>query len=421
MTTQDNHVVVDQFAGGGGWDEALVQLGLKAIGFEINRWACATARAAGHCREEVDVASVDPLELGPVWGQVGSPPCQGESLAGKGLGRLDRPHVVACARDLADGRDTRRQRGEHCKDARSLLSIEPLLWALALRPEWIALEQVPPVLGLWELFAALLSDHGYHCDVGLLSAERYGVPQTRRRAYLIANRTREVTLPAPTHRSYDPRHPDRIREDERQLQPWVSMAEALGWAPDAVNQTNLYRSERLPHGKERRADRPSRTIDSKSSCWTVTHPPACEGRRHQRSDRRRGHAAPSALDRRQPRTRLRPTSAPAPTMMAGGLSRGMPVWTWQRPATTVAGDPRVQPPGHKRNASDPPGRYPGRAGRDAVRVSVEQASVLQGFRHDYPWQGSRKEQFVQVGNAVCPPVARRVLAAAIGLEGRRGA
>jgi DNA (cytosine-5)-methyltransferase 1 len=48
-----------------------------------------------------------------------------------------------------------------------------------------------------------------------------------------------------------------------------------------------------------------------------------------------------------------------------------------------------------------------------VRVTVAQAAVLQGFRPDYPWQGSRCRQFQQVGNAVPPPLARRVLEAAI--------
>jgi DNA (cytosine-5)-methyltransferase 1 len=48
-----------------------------------------------------------------------------------------------------------------------------------------------------------------------------------------------------------------------------------------------------------------------------------------------------------------------------------------------------------------------------VRISVEQATILQGFRHDYPWQGSRIQRFRQIGNTVCPPVARVVLAEAM--------
>ena len=91
----------------------------------------------------------------------------------------------------------------------------------------------------------------------------------------------------------------------------------------------------------------------------------------------------------------------------------------KRPATTVACDSRVHPPGHKANACDPPGRYEQRRGVNAVRVTVTQAAVLQGFPAGYPWQGSRSRQFEQVGNAVPPPLAHRVLEQAIHASERK--
>jgi DNA (cytosine-5)-methyltransferase 1 len=132
-----------------------------------------------------------------------------------------------------------------------------------------------------------------------------------------------------------------------------------------------------------------------------------------------GHAAsdvvwvPCAYDTRQSGARSRPVSEPAPTMLAVGLAKGVPVWAGRRPATTVSCDRRVHPPGHKQNASDPPGRYQQRRGVNAVRVTVEQAATLQGFLPGYPWKGARTRQFEQVGNAVPPPVAHRVLEQAI--------
>jgi DNA (cytosine-5)-methyltransferase 1 len=100
-----------------------------------------------------------------------------------------------------------------------------------------------------------------------------------------------------------------------------------------------------------------------------------------------------------------------------------PEWTRKRPATTVVADPRISTPRayrspKARSAKEWPSQF-----EDAIRVSVEEAAVLQGFRADYPWQGSRTRCFLQIGNAVCPPVARLVVAAAarhsLAREGKR--
>jgi DNA (cytosine-5)-methyltransferase 1 len=270
--------IVDLFAGAGGWDEGLRELGYSALGIEVDRWACATARAAGHERVEADIAALEPEAFAPVWGLIGSPPCQAYSTAGKGLGRFDKPHVIACAHEIAAGHDSRADHLAACRDPRSMLTVEPLRWAVALRPRWIALEQVPSVLELWSLFAGLLAGHGYDATAGVLSAERYGVPQTRKRAYLVASLDGPAELPAPTHRSYNPRRPDHVREEERDLQPWVSMADALGWARDAITYTNNQTaSGRRPQGLARPATCPARTIDTASGSWTIERDAAKEG------------------------------------------------------------------------------------------------------------------------------------------------
>jgi site-specific DNA-cytosine methylase len=78
--------VHDLFAGPGGWDVGLGSLGVtNVVGFELDEHACATGRAAGHKREQVDVAETDPLDYGRPRGVVASPPCQSFSAAGKGL------------------------------------------------------------------------------------------------------------------------------------------------------------------------------------------------------------------------------------------------------------------------------------------------------------------------------------------------
>ena len=58
----------------------------------------------------------------------------------------------------------------------------------------------------------------YHSAVGTLSAERYGVPQTRKRAFLLASLDGPVALPAATHRSYNARRRD-VPAGARRLRP----------------------------------------------------------------------------------------------------------------------------------------------------------------------------------------------------------
>ena len=103
----------------------------------------------------------------------------------------------------------------------------------------------------------------------------------------------------------------------------------------------------------------------------------------------------------------RETSAPAPALT--GKSGGQ--WVVERPATTVQGDPRVGRPGHKDREGGE-----GQFDQQAVRVTVQEAAVLQSFPADYPWTGTKTAQFLQVGNAVPPRLAAHVLAAAMGRE-----
>lgn len=137
---------------------------------------------------------------------------------------------------------------------------------------------------------------------------------------------------------------------------------------------------------------------------------------------------------------LRPDSEPAPTLVTSrrsdegllvgrqlpegeGRNVGGRNWPLETPATTVAGDPRLTARSHHEHGEQgreavgreqvESGEYDGRS---AVRVTLEEAAILQGFPPDYPFQGSRTAKFTQVGNAVPPPLARAVIAALISAE-----
>lgn len=92
-------------------------------------------------------------------------------------------------------------------------------------------------------------------------------------------------------------------------------------------------------------------------------------------------------------------------------------WWLNRPATTVQGDARIWPPGHKLNSADiarygqegAAARYSARAGADAIKVEPWQAGILQSFPADYPWQGTKTSQAQQIGNAVPPTLAYHLL------------
>ena len=53
---------------------------------------------------------------------------------------------------------------------------------------------------------------------------------------------------------------------------------------------------------------------------------------------------------------------------------------------------------------------------DGLRLTPAQAGILNGFRADYPWQGSRTAQFQQAGDVVSPVIAAHILGTALGIE-----
>lgn len=413
--------VLELFAGPGGWSTGAGLLGLGPhLGIEWDKAACQTARAAGHLRLQLDVALMDPAEFGPVWLLIGSPPCQGFSRAGLRGGIDDTPKVLAHVQRVRDaGEWVDWDDADNLTDYKSALVLEPLRYALALRPECIALEQVPDVEPLWHAVATVLRDHGYSVGVDTLDAECYGVPQTRDRAILVASRIDTAHMPEPIMQRYDPRGVDWGEGlFDNPLPKWVSMAEALGWGlgdrpswtvsgggtdsggaePFANAKARAHLAEVVAYHRERSegflAENPRRdhpihepaptiTSKSRSDLWLLRSGQEING----------GERA------------TRDETEPALTIV-GSFT---PSWILDRPATAVQGDPRIAPPGHRDREN---GERQFKEG--TVRVSVEEAACLQSFPAGYPWQGSRTAQYRQVGDAVPPLLAVAVLGALLG-------
>ena len=242
-------LVVQGFAGPGGWCVALDELKLgPSVGIENDAAACATRAAAGHRTIRADITAFPVEQLaGRLWGSVDSPVCITFSSAGKRAGVAVIDVLDASIRDALEGRRTR---AAHRREMAGMLTkawwpspkltraersaaawkavrsaslvVEPARRIYATRPEWVAMEQVPEVLPLWRVYAEELTRLGYSTWCGVINCADYGVAQTRKRAILIASRVRQVRLPMPTH--YDPRKGMQLFGT-----PWISMAEALGW------------------------------------------------------------------------------------------------------------------------------------------------------------------------------------------------
>lgn len=87
---------------------------------------------------------------------------------------------------------------------------------------------------------------------------------------------------------------------------------------------------------------------------------------------------------------------------------------------------RKTPGGNEFSADQPAPSLTGRArswwrtdlGSVTGRLTAAEAGKLQGFRADYPWQGSRTSQFQQVADSVPPPMGAAVIGATLGLPWR---
>ncbi|PYG99217.1 DNA cytosine methyltransferase [Arthrobacter stackebrandtii] len=260
--------MVDLFAGPGGLDVAARWLGLSVAGIEWDENACATRRAAGLETVQGDVREHGPDEFRQATILAGGPPCQTYTVAGAGAGRKALNQVLSFIARMVHGEDVTSELAA-LDDERTGLVLQPLRWALEAHQagnayEVIVLEQVPAVLPVWEAMAKALESLGYKTVTGILHAEEYGVPQTRRRAILMANRSHTPVLPAATHRRFT-RNELKASTDRPALLPCISIGATLDRIEPYVLVSN-YGTGGDPKARGRRTSKePAFTVTGKVS------------------------------------------------------------------------------------------------------------------------------------------------------------
>lgn len=359
---------LDLFAGTG-WGVACQRLGIEEMGVEIMPEAIATREANGMETIYGDVwEGLFDSDLRVIYDLlIASPPCQTFSLAGKGSGRKALDDVLEAIDTYAFMHPPRLRQFGRDHDERTALVLTPLAHVFRDMPMYATFEQVPTVLPVWEACAKMMEAWGYSVKTGLLNAEQYGVPQTRKRAILVARRDGiEAQLPTPTHSRYYSTNPSKLDDG---VLPWVSMAEALGWG-------GFTAEKRMGRGMvERYGDRPGRTSDEPAFSLRASAGGTEPGGFVLRSNYGTGGDASKRGERR--------ADHPAPTL-------------------TSKAD---------RNKWD-----------GTRKMVASEAAALQSYPSTFRWHGAKTKQFLQIGNAVPPLLAQPVLESLTeGASSRKGA
>ncbi|TFF40802.1 DNA cytosine methyltransferase [Mucilaginibacter psychrotolerans] len=360
MKSTQSLTVIDLFCGAGGLSEGFRQAGFKVlVGQDYDDRAGETFSATHPEATFIGgpIQNVSPQDLlnaakvkhGEIDIIVGGPPCQGYSI-------------------------NNHQRG--LEDPRSGLFREYLRIVEGIKPRWLVIENVTGITSIAggsivkELTEGV-ENLGYKVEKKVLRAEEYGVPQERRRIVFIATRTdAPILFPKPTHGAG--------------LQPFVTVWDAISDLP------------KLENG------------DKNVTLHYATSPKnSYQAQLREASYQLYNHSASKLSLVNEERMKHIPP---------GGSWRDIPI--------------HLLPEGMKKaKRSDHTKRY-GRPKKTDLSCTVltkcdvhwgayihpeqnrsftvREAARLQSFPDFFDFKGSRTEQYVQVGNAVPPLLAKKI-------------
>lgn len=389
-------MAMDLFAGAGGFSLGLRQAGIKVLAaIEWDRDAAATYRAMiGDHVIEGDIAVVDAATLPDVDMIVGSPPCQSFSQAGK--------------------RDPDDPRGQLWREFVRIVA--------AKRPAWVLLENVPGM----KRFAAYgqimdaLAALGYRMTPYTLNCADYGVPQTRKRMFLMGNR---LGLPNPCplisrqapkmvmKRINGKRKRVPLREQATLFERHATVRDALGIGGTSPSPTIRAGVHGQPgySPKHQGGYVPTTRTDHGVAVLDEPSPVIKAGGNTDARGHMGGPCVPCI-----------PLDAPSPTISGGGSDTG-----GAEPIRHRLGN-RYAEHGDGATFDDHAPAVCADRGLDMMvettryrRLTVHECQLLQDFPADYVFSGSKTSQHRQVGNAVPPGMARALGAAIIAAHETR--
>ncbi len=386
MNKAETFNFIDLFAGCGGLSEGFYQEGFNALAHvEIDSKACMSLRTRmihyGYTDFDravlnVDITSKDIVEMidSVVNGRtvhliIGGPPCQAYSTAGR-------------ARDPNGMKN----------DPRNFLFESYVKILNHFKPDFFVFENVTGILSaevggekiIDKVFAALSENYKvkFQPELNILNACNYGVPQIRRRVIILGVRkdlsyTPEEMYASIKKTNYDPEMPEEQREG---LKKYVTVEDAISELPFLREG----QGERAIDFRSRRDNEFLQTIVPENFNKLYDH--VC--RHHNSADVQRytemakNHWTFRELLEKRPDLRHTPPRA---------FGNSYVVQWWDLPSKTIIA--HLYKDG---NQFIHPDYEQGRT------LTVREAARLQSFPDDFVFEGSRTDQYKQIGNAVPP-------------------
>jgi DNA (cytosine-5)-methyltransferase 1 len=357
-TNPSDLVAIDLFAGAGGLSQGFRDAGFtiaQAVEKDPNALATYSANHPSTDLVRADIRTLKPadclrrirLKPGEATILIGGPPCQGFSESNRRTRTLANPQ--------------------------NHLYREFLRFFRYISPEWLVMENVAGLQTMsngliLERILASITSAGYEAETRLLNAVHYGVPQVRRRLFVIANRT-NADIPTILPRQERP----------------ITVREAIADLPHLVNGASVdvvpYRSPPLSQFQRAMRGTAAEWVSSN----LVTKNAAFVRQRYR-------HIPPGGNWKDIPKHLL--ANYTDPSRCHTGIYHRL---SWDRPSKVIGN--------FRKNMLIHPS--------DDRGLSVREAARLQGFRDSYEFRGSIGFRQQQVADAVPPLLAAAVAMAVV--------